>query len=89
MLGCYDGFIYVVDKENGDQIGRIPGAGKMVLGLAVAGNKVSISFVLETISYILFAVCHLSLIFFRLLNILVYRSLACEKHIEIKLHTIH
>lgn len=41
MLGCYDGFIYVVDKENGHQLGRIPGAGKMVLGLAVAGNKVS------------------------------------------------
>lgn len=40
FVGCYDGFVYVLDKETGCQIGRFPGSGKMVLALEIAGDKV-------------------------------------------------
>ncbi|KAH8264409.1 hypothetical protein KR038_008305 [Drosophila bunnanda] len=41
LAGCYDGFIYVLDKATGKQVGRFEGAGRLVLALAVAGDKVS------------------------------------------------
>ncbi|KAI8043914.1 hypothetical protein M5D96_000060 [Drosophila gunungcola] len=39
LTGCYDGFIYVLDKVTGTQVGRFEGAGRLVLALAVAGDK--------------------------------------------------
>ncbi|KAH8388235.1 hypothetical protein KR093_001552, partial [Drosophila rubida] len=40
LVGCYDGFIYVLDKETGERQGRFNGCGRLVLALAVAGDKV-------------------------------------------------
>nr|XP_017023642.1 putative leucine-rich repeat-containing protein DDB_G0290503 isoform X2 [Drosophila kikkawai] len=40
LAGCYDGFIYVLDKVTGKQVGRFEGAGRLVLALAVAGDKI-------------------------------------------------
>ncbi|XP_052859567.1 uncharacterized protein LOC128266809 isoform X2 [Drosophila gunungcola] len=40
LTGCYDGFIYVLDKVTGTQVGRFEGAGRLVLALAVAGDKI-------------------------------------------------
>ncbi|XP_034117836.1 uncharacterized protein LOC117576852 isoform X2 [Drosophila albomicans] len=40
LVGCYDGFIYVLDKETGLRLGRFKGCGRLVLALAVAGDKV-------------------------------------------------
>ncbi|XP_017047096.1 zinc finger protein 106 isoform X2 [Drosophila ficusphila] len=40
LVGCYDGFIYVLDKITGTQVGRFEGAGRLVLALAVAGDKI-------------------------------------------------
>ncbi|XP_055908300.1 PHD finger protein rhinoceros [Eupeodes corollae] len=39
FVGCYDGFVYVLDKKTGCQIGRFPGSGKMILALEIAGDK--------------------------------------------------
>ncbi|XP_055853517.1 uncharacterized protein LOC129917157 [Episyrphus balteatus] len=39
FVGCYDGFVYVLDKTTGCQIGRFPGSGKMILALEIAGDK--------------------------------------------------
>jgi len=41
LVGCYDGFIYVLDKVAGKKVGRFEGAGRLVLALTVAGDKVS------------------------------------------------
>lgn len=41
LIGCYDGFIYVLNKENGLRLGRFSGPGRLVLSLAIAGDKVS------------------------------------------------
>ncbi|EDW95809.2 uncharacterized protein LOC6535463 isoform X2 [Drosophila yakuba] len=40
LAGCYDGFIYVLNKITGTQVGRFVGAGRMVLALSVAGDKI-------------------------------------------------
>ncbi|XP_017010744.2 zinc finger protein 106 [Drosophila takahashii] len=40
LVGCYDGFIYVLDKVAGTKLGRFEGAGRLVLALAVAGDKI-------------------------------------------------
>ncbi|XP_023170994.2 myb-like protein P isoform X2 [Drosophila hydei] len=40
LIGCYDGFIYVLNKETGLQLGRFKGPGRLVLALAIAGDKV-------------------------------------------------
>uniref|UniRef100_T1PDX9 YWTD domain protein n=1 Tax=Musca domestica TaxID=7370 RepID=T1PDX9_MUSDO len=40
FVGCYDGFIYVIDKETGRQITRLTGSGKMILTLEIVGDKV-------------------------------------------------
>uniref|UniRef100_B3P0H9 GG22416 n=1 Tax=Drosophila erecta TaxID=7220 RepID=B3P0H9_DROER len=40
LVGCYDGFIYVLNKITGTQVGRFEGAGRMVLALSVAGDKI-------------------------------------------------
>ncbi|KAH8351219.1 hypothetical protein KR084_011512 [Drosophila pseudotakahashii] len=40
LVGCYDGFIYVLDKVAGTKVGRFEGAGRLVLALAVAGDKI-------------------------------------------------
>ncbi|XP_043862217.1 uncharacterized protein LOC120451003 isoform X2 [Drosophila santomea] len=40
LAGCYDGFIYVLNKITGTQVGRFEGAGRMVLALSVAGDKI-------------------------------------------------
>ncbi|XP_070063383.1 serine-rich adhesin for platelets isoform X2 [Drosophila virilis] len=40
LIGCYDGFIYVLNKETGRQLGRFKGPGRLVLALAIAGDKV-------------------------------------------------
>ncbi|EDV93786.1 GH18101, partial [Drosophila grimshawi] len=40
LVGCYDGFIYVLNKETGRQLGRFSGPGRLVLALAIAGDKV-------------------------------------------------
>ncbi|EDW81467.2 uncharacterized protein Dwil_GK12087 [Drosophila willistoni] len=40
LVGCYDGYIYVLDKLGCNQMGRFEGAGRMVLALAIAGDKV-------------------------------------------------
>ncbi|KAH8369475.1 hypothetical protein KR009_012088 [Drosophila setifemur] len=40
LVGCYDGFIYVLNKLAGTQVGRFKGAGRLVLALAVAGDKI-------------------------------------------------
>ncbi|KAH8291750.1 hypothetical protein KR054_000096 [Drosophila jambulina] len=40
LAGCYDGFIYVLDKVTCKQVGRFEGAGRLVLALAVAGDKI-------------------------------------------------
>ncbi|XP_043863308.1 uncharacterized protein LOC6573511 isoform X2 [Drosophila mojavensis] len=39
LIGCYDGYIYVLNKETGLQLGRFPGPGRLVLALALAGDK--------------------------------------------------
>jgi len=41
LVGCYDGYIYVLNKITGTQTGRFAGAGRMVLALSVVGDKVS------------------------------------------------
>ncbi|KAH8409794.1 hypothetical protein KR222_007601, partial [Zaprionus bogoriensis] len=40
LIGCYDGFIYVLNREKGNQLGRFNGPGRLVLALAIAGDKV-------------------------------------------------
>ncbi|XP_026840499.1 uncharacterized protein LOC6592165 isoform X1 [Drosophila persimilis] len=40
LIGCYDGFIYVLDKHKGSQVGRFEGAGRLVLALAIAGDSI-------------------------------------------------
>ncbi|KAH8374810.1 hypothetical protein KR200_006357, partial [Drosophila serrata] len=40
LAGCYDGFIYVLDKVTRKQVGRFEGAGRLVLALVVAGDKI-------------------------------------------------
>ncbi|SPP83911.1 uncharacterized protein LOC117586617 [Drosophila guanche] len=40
LIGCYDGFIYVLDKHKGTQVGRFEGAGRLVLALAIAGGSI-------------------------------------------------
>ncbi|XP_036672933.3 uncharacterized protein [Drosophila suzukii] len=40
LVGCYDGFIYVLDKVAGKKVGRFEGAGRLVLALTVAGDKI-------------------------------------------------
>ncbi|XP_043947947.1 uncharacterized protein LOC108031721 isoform X2 [Drosophila biarmipes] len=40
LVGCYDGFIYVLDKVARKKVGRFEGAGRLVLALAVAGDKI-------------------------------------------------
>ncbi|XP_041450904.1 uncharacterized protein LOC111069972 [Drosophila obscura] len=40
LIGCYDGFIYVLDKHKGTQVGRFEGAGRLVLALAIAGDSI-------------------------------------------------
>ncbi|KAH8280064.1 hypothetical protein KR018_002658, partial [Drosophila ironensis] len=40
LVGCYDGYIYVLDKHTGAQVGRFKGAGRMILSLAIVDNKV-------------------------------------------------
>ncbi|XP_041675409.1 uncharacterized protein LOC108111566 isoform X2 [Drosophila eugracilis] len=40
LVGCYDGFIYVLDKVTGAKMGRFEGAGRLVLALTVAGDKI-------------------------------------------------
>lgn len=42
LIGCYDGYIYVLNKETGLQLGRFPGPGRLVLALALAGDKVNL-----------------------------------------------
>ena len=41
FVGCYDGFIYVLDKISGKQIGRMAGSGKMILTLEIIEDKVN------------------------------------------------
>ncbi|KAH8336027.1 hypothetical protein KR074_009604, partial [Drosophila pseudoananassae] len=41
LVGCYDGFIYVLDTIAGKGVGSFKGAGRLVLALIVAGDKVS------------------------------------------------
>lgn len=45
LIGCYDGFIYVLNKETGRQLGRFKGPGRLVLALAIAGDKVAIRYI--------------------------------------------
>ncbi|KAM8703798.1 hypothetical protein ACLKA7_008432 [Drosophila subpalustris] len=40
LIGCYDGFIYVLNKETGMRLGRFNGPGRLVLALAIVGDKV-------------------------------------------------
>ncbi|XP_034489180.1 zinc finger protein 106 [Drosophila innubila] len=40
LIGCYDGFIYVLNKETGMKLGRFNGPGRLVLALAIVGDKV-------------------------------------------------
>ncbi|EDX12539.1 uncharacterized protein LOC6727659 isoform X3 [Drosophila simulans] len=40
LVGCYDGYIYVLNKITGTQVGRFAGAGRMVLALSVVGDKI-------------------------------------------------
>nr|NP_001287379.1 uncharacterized protein Dmel_CG14322, isoform E [Drosophila melanogaster]NP_650642.2 uncharacterized protein Dmel_CG14322, isoform A [Drosophila melanogaster]AAF55448.3 uncharacterized protein Dmel_CG14322, isoform A [Drosophila melanogaster]AHN57378.1 uncharacterized protein Dmel_CG14322, isoform E [Drosophila melanogaster] len=40
LVGCYDGYIYVLNKITGTQTGRFAGAGRMVLALSVVGDKI-------------------------------------------------
>ncbi|XP_033162146.1 uncharacterized protein LOC117142338 isoform X3 [Drosophila mauritiana] len=40
LVGCYDGYIYVLNKITGKQVGRFAGAGRMVLALSVVGDKI-------------------------------------------------
>ncbi|CAD7092586.1 unnamed protein product [Hermetia illucens] len=40
FIGCYDGFVYVLDKQSGQRVGRFPGSGKMILALEIVGDKV-------------------------------------------------
>ncbi|ALC45724.1 CG14322, partial [Drosophila busckii] len=40
FVGCYDSFIYVLDMHSGQQVSRINGPGRLVLALAIAGNKI-------------------------------------------------
>ncbi|XP_017968409.1 uncharacterized protein LOC108659811 [Drosophila navojoa] len=39
LIGCYDGYVYVLNKETGLQLGRFAGPGRLVLALALAGDK--------------------------------------------------
>lgn len=41
FIGCYDGFVYVLDKQSGQRVGRFPGSGKMILALEIVGDKVN------------------------------------------------
>lgn len=41
FVGCYDGFIYIIDKVTGRQVTRLTGSGKMILTLEIVGDKVS------------------------------------------------
>lgn len=43
LIGCYDGFIYVLNKETGLQLGSFKGPGRLVLALAIAGDKVRVT----------------------------------------------
>ncbi|KPU79566.1 uncharacterized protein Dana_GF17823, isoform B [Drosophila ananassae] len=40
LVGCYDGFIYVLDKIAGTRVGSFKGAGRLILALIVAGDKI-------------------------------------------------
>ncbi|XP_030373773.1 histone-lysine N-methyltransferase, H3 lysine-79 specific [Scaptodrosophila lebanonensis] len=40
LVGCYDGYIYVLDKIKNVQVGRFEGSGRLVLALAITGDKV-------------------------------------------------
>ncbi|XP_070137817.1 zinc finger protein 106 [Drosophila bipectinata] len=40
LVGCYDGFIYVLDKVAGKGVGSFKGAGRLILSLIVAGDKI-------------------------------------------------
>lgn len=42
FVGCYDGFIYILDKTTGKQIGRLAGSGKMILTLEILEDKVNL-----------------------------------------------
>lgn len=42
LIGCYDGFIYVLNKENGTRLGRFSGPSRLVLALAIVGDKVRV-----------------------------------------------
>lgn len=40
FTGCYDGFIYIHDKNTGELIGRIQGPGKTLLYIDTYNDKV-------------------------------------------------
>lgn len=44
FVGCYDGFIYIIDKVTGRQVTRLTGSGKMILTLEIVGDKVSMNY---------------------------------------------
>lgn len=60
FVGCYDGFIYIIDKVTGRQVTRLTGSGKMILTLEIVGDKVSKNYAnmynLSTIKCFLFII---------------------------------
>lgn len=48
LIGCYDGFIYVLNKETGMRMGRFKGPGRLVLALAIVGDKARITYHFQT-----------------------------------------
>lgn len=41
FVGCYDGYIYILDTKTSKQIGRLAGSGKMILTLEIIEDKVN------------------------------------------------
>lgn len=51
FVGCYDGYIYILDTKTSKQIGRLAGSGKMILTLEIIEDKVSFNLYNFKINY--------------------------------------